>query len=1293
MKTLYTFILSLLVLSASAQTIRQQSFEGTASDDWGYTTDPATFNTGSDVWDTVSSLNNITALPTDGSQFFGITDLESPNGTSSGQFGFIRLDTVHLNGTSAFITFDYQVDGFDSGDDIEYELWADGVSQGTVLLVDGFSNLDQQGMETVNIPANTDSIRFEIRVKQNGSDYGAIDNIRLETGAAPPPPLTPTYLIANINNVDTNGVADSLGVFCWTQGVVLGVNVRPSGLQFTIWDNEGIGIFNNTGNLGYTVMEGDSVMIRGTVSQFNGLTQINPDSVVLVNSGNPIPAPRVVTNLDETTESDLVRIDDVLITAVSGSNFDIATATDTLVMRVDSDTDVLDSLSFGVGDSLCYVIGIGGQFDNSSPYTSGYQVFPRYFMDVDTNCGTTPPTPVVPMYTISDINNVDTNGVADSLSVFCWTQGVVLGVNVRPSGLHSFTIWDNEGIGIFNNTGNLGYTVMEGDSVMIRGTISQFNGLTQINPDSVVLVNSGNPIPAPRVVTNLDETTESDLVRIDDVLITAVSGSNFDIATATDTLVMRVDSDTDVLDSLSFGVGDSLCYVIGMGGQFDNSSPYTSGYQVFPRYFMDVDTACGTTPPTPVVPMYPIADINNVDTNGVADSLGVLCWTQGVVLGVNIRPSGLQFTIWDNEGIGIFNNTGNLGYTVMEGDSVMIRGTISQFNGLTQINPDSVVLVNSGNPIPAPRVVTNLDETTESDLVRIDDVLITAVSGSNFDIATATDTLVMRVDSDTDVLDSLSFGVGDSLCYVIGMGGQFDNSSPYTSGYQVFPRYFMDVDTTCGGPTPPPPAAPFYPIADINNVDTNGVADSLGVVCWTKGVVIGVNIRPSGLQFTLWENEGINVFSFGPVSGYTVTEGDSLMVRGEIDQFNGLQEIIPDSIMVLNSGNPIPSPRLVSMLDESTESDYIRIENVLITAVNPTGTSGTNYDFATATDTLVMRVDNDTDVDDSLTLNVGDSLCYIVGTGGQFDGSNPYTSGYQIFPMRYSDIDTACGTPVPEPVIPMYAIADINNVDSDGVADSLGVRCWTKGIVLGVNLRPSGLQFTIWDVEGIGVFNSSGNLGYTVMEGDSIMIRGTVGQFNGLQQIGPDSIVLLNSGNTLPAVTTVTALDESTESSLIMLEDLLVVGQSGDNYDVFNGTDTFLLRVDQDTDIYDSITINIGDSICNATGIGGQFDGSSPYTSGYQILPRYFADVDTCSSGGISINGLTENENPFVAYPNPASGSELFFNKTVDVQVYNALGKMVMEARKVNFINIDELTSGVYIIRTFENEIVKVIVR
>ena len=692
--------------------------------------------------------------------------------------------------------------------------------------------------------------------------------------------------------------------------------------------------------------------------------------------------------------------------------------------------------------------------------------------------------------------------------------------------------------------------------------------------------------------------------------------------------------------------------------------------------------------------MYLIADINNVDANGVADSNGVYCWTQGVVLGVNMRPSGLQFTIWDNEGIGIFNNTGNLGYTVMEGDSVMVRGTISQFNGLTQINPDSVVLVNSGNPIPTPRVVTTLDESTESDLVRVNDVLIIGVSGSNYDIATATDTLVMRVDSDTDVLDSLSFGVGDSLCYVIGIGGQFDNSNPFTDGYQLFPRYYTDVDTACGTTPPPPPSAPFYPIVDINNVDTNGVADSLGVTCWTKGIVIGVNIRPSGLQFTLWENEGINVFSFGPVSGYTVAEGDSLMVRGTIDQFNGLQEIIPDSIMVLNSGNPIPSPRLVATLDESTESDFIRINDVLITAVNPTGSSGTNYDIATATDTIVMRVDNDTDVDDSLSLNVGDSLCYIIGTGGQFDGSNPYTSGYQIFPMRYSDIDTACGTtPPPPPATPMYPIADINNVDANGVADSNQVYCWTQGIVLGVNIRPSGLQFTIWDNEGIGVFNSSGNLGYTVAEGDSIMIRGTVGQFNGLQQIGPDSIVLLNSGNTLPAVTTVTVLDENTESSLIMLEDLLVVGQSGDNYDVFNGTDTFLLRVDPDTDIYDSITLNIGDSICSATGIGGQFDPSSPYTSGYQILPRYFADVDTCTSGGISIGDVVGNSKPLVAYPNPVNGSELYFNKMVDVQVYNALGKQVMEARKVNFINVDELTSGVYIIRTFDNEVVKVIVR
>ena len=49
------------------------------------------------------------------------------------------------------------------------------------------------------------------------------------------------------------------------------------------------------------------------------------------------------------------------------------------------------------------------------------------------------------------------------------------------------------------------------------------------------------------------------------------------------------------------------------------------------------------------------------------------------------------------------------------------------------------------------------------------------------------------------------------------------------------------------------------------------------------------------------------------------------------------------------------------------------------------------------TNTIAMRIDNDTDVDDSITFVVGDTICSVKEIGGQFDNSNPYTSGYQIF--------------------------------------------------------------------------------------------------------------------------------------------------------------------------------------------------------------------------------------------------------------------------------------------------------
>ena len=133
----------------------------------------------------------------------------------------------------------------------------------------------------------------------------------------------------------------------------------------------------------------------------------------------------------------------------------------------------------------------------------------------------------------------------------------------------------------------------------------------------------------------------------------------------------------------------------------------------------DVDTLTITIAASDAsIPLYPIGDINNVDVDGVADSIGVECKIVGTVYGVNMRPAGLQFTMHDGTGgIGVFNATGDLGYTVLEGDEIRMIGNISQFNGLTQMNPDSIVFLSAGNPLNDPIVITVQSESDESELV------------------------------------------------------------------------------------------------------------------------------------------------------------------------------------------------------------------------------------------------------------------------------------------------------------------------------------------------------------------------------------------------------------------------------------------------------------------------------------------------------------------------------------------------------------------------------------------------
>ncbi|MEM6395710.1 MAG: lamin tail domain-containing protein [Bacteroidota bacterium] len=210
-------------------------------------------------------------------------------------------------------------------------------------------------------------------------------------------------------------------------------------------------------------------------------------------------------------------------------------------------------------------------------------------------------------------------------------------------------------------------------------------------------------------------------------------------------------------------------------------------------------------------------------------------------------------------------------------------------------------------------------------------------------------------------------------------------------------------------------------IGEIDDVDADGVAVSLGQTVTVEGTVHAPNFRPGGIQTTIIDanNDGIGIFSNSDPLGYdNVTEGDLLRVTGEVTQFRGLLQITLTEVTVLSQGNPLFTPTTATELGEDTESQLVRFEGLVPSTTMDVPTSGSfNFDFENSMgETIVVRIDEDVNID--LAGIVADfvangDLIDITGIGGQFDTSDPLTEGYQLFPRRDGDFSILSSTREP----------------------------------------------------------------------------------------------------------------------------------------------------------------------------------------------------------------------------------------------------------------------------------------
>lgn len=383
-----------------------------------------------------------------------------------------------------------------------------------------------------------------------------------------------------------------------------------------------------------------------------------------------------------------------------------------------------------------------------------------------------------------------------------------------------------------------------------------------------------------------------------------------------------------------------------------------------------------------------------------------------------------------------------------------------------------------------------------------------------------------------------------------------------------------------------------------------------------------------------------------------------------------------NNIMVLaNPGDPSDCPAGVTAVPDAytvvsgtTTNLNVLSNDILPGAGNPVVTIAVNPQSGTAT------------------VNPDNTIAYTPTPG--YCGSDVFT--YQV--CKGADCDQAAVN-ITVRCYPAYSIDQINGIDADGVADSLGVFCELTATVYGVDLRGgTGFQFTMIDDnnDGITVFSAAQEFGYTVKEGDKITVRGIINQFNGLLQILPDALSKVSENNPLVTPLVVQVHSENTESKLIRINNLNYVdvadwttgqGMGGFNVRMVSATnpsDTILVRIDDNVDLYNQPA---PPAPFNLTGIGGQFDNASPYTSGYQIAPRYIPDVST-------LVGLKQADfsHEVRISPNPAADVLRIQTETMfeAIRIFNTDGRLIFVASKpaqALEIPVENLTSGVYIVR------------
>jgi len=204
-------------------------------------------------------------------------------------------------------------------------------------------------------------------------------------------------------------------------------------------------------------------------------------------------------------------------------------------------------------------------------------------------------------------------------------------------------------------------------------------------------------------------------------------------------------------------------------------------------------------------------------------------------------------------------------------------------------------------------------------------------------------------------------------------------------------------------------------IGDLHGNNSQGEADSLGVVVTVEGVItVGTGLFTSSYTDAYLQDETGGVMLYHPSIPATFAIGDSVRITGEIEQYRGMTEVVPDSALIvfLGSDAQIPDTTVLTCNEvansfqpdnsEPNEGRLVRINDVSYTGTWPSPGNSGPVTLNDGTGNCIMYIDWDTDVDD---MTPPGGTFSVVGVIKQYGGfSPPWTSDYEILPRTSIDI-------------------------------------------------------------------------------------------------------------------------------------------------------------------------------------------------------------------------------------------------------------------------------------------------